>query len=677
MRHSVASFAVVLAGATALAGPAIAEWSALAAVRAQVARCPGASASTCGGLSRVDVDTGGLRLWHVWREQAGLRMEADQVAVMLDTRGLVVDAQTARLLGAASADPPPSTDAPPPAPSAADEAAPARRAPLATGGVPVHVRVHGPLSWAHAGLEVELDEPSLHLDGHGQATAAFTVKVQGRGIQAEGTDRFTARALGGDPSAWQAEGTLRIAEGTAMPAALTLSRSGLTVQLRDPEGGRLSVRVPRPTAGDRPPALHVEADDFAVATLGRLGRRTLADWGVDASQTRLSASVRAFGLGREDDRGEVELERLSVEGLVMRHPKLARGEVALDALELEGRLWWQGAHDRGAQLWLAHRSARIALDLQSTEAALDLRTELAPLSCQALLDAFPAAMSEMVEGTRLRGQLGGSAELHVDREALARARADGDRRPDAPAPGTLALSFPFLEHCEVVQDDPRLDLAALSGPYRHRFVDHHGRAQRRVMAPGAPGYVSLHEVPLLARAFVTLEDRRFWRHDGFDREQMHNAFWHNVVEGRVRRGASTISQQAARNLWLGVDRSWGRKLQEALLTARLESTTDKRRIMELYLNVIELGPGTHGVDEAARLYFGKPASRLSALQAVHLAALAPAPARLSRRFVDGRADADWLDALRGHVRRMYRAGFIDRRQLTQALHDDLGLLDRR
>ena len=98
----------------------------------------------------------------------------------------------------------------------------------------------------------------------------------------------------------------------------------------------------------------------------------------------------------------------------------------------------------------------------------------------------------------------------------------------------------------MVRDDPRLDLPALLGPYRHRFVDDRGREQRRVMARGAPEYVALHEVPLLSRAFITLEDRRFWKHDGFDREQMRNAFWHNVVQGRVSRGASqlTIANQA-------------------------------------------------------------------------------------------------------------------------------------
>ncbi|MCA9707141.1 MAG: transglycosylase domain-containing protein [Myxococcales bacterium] len=678
MRRQVASLAVLLAGATALVGPAVAEWSALGSLREALARCPSDGSPRCGGVARADVDLGGLRLWHPWREQGGLRVEAQRVTATLDTTGLRIDAEGARLRAATAPAAEPSGHGSPAPIEPTPPATPTRtRATLDTHGVPVHVRVHGSLGLDQGGLSLTLGDPELHLDGHGAATAGFTVQVEGRGLRAEGTERWVATPTDDDLRRWRAAGPLTIAEGPAVPAVLTVSREGLEADVRDPEGGWLSVRAPLPTDGPHPAALRLGAKDFGVAALGRLGRRTLADLGIDASKTRIDASLRAEGLGARDERGELEVDHLVLHGLVVDHRKLAREPVALDALDLRGRLAWQGEHDLSGELWIAHRGARIAFDLQRTEDALDVRTELAPLPCQDLLDAFPAAMSEMVEGTRLRGEIGGQADVHVDRRALAQARAQPDRRPDDPAPGTLDLRFPFLERCTVDQDDPRLDLAALWGPYRHRFIDHRGKEQRRVMAPGAPGYVAIYEVPLLARAFVALEDRRFWRHDGFDREQMRNAFWHNVVEGRVSRGASTISQQAARNLWLGIDRSWGRKLQEALLTARLESAVDKRRIMELYLNVIELGPGTHGVQEAALLYFGKPASELTVLQAVHLAALAPAPTRYAERFVDGRVDAEWLDALRGHVRRMARAGLITHRQLVQALRDDLRLLDRR
>src|SRR5690606_28951397 len=139
-------------------------------------------------------------------------------------------------------------------------------------------------------------------------------------------------------------------------------------------------------------------------------------------------------------------------------------------------------------------------------------------------------------------------------------------------------------------------------------------------------------VPERAHACVILEGGRLSRHDGFDREQIERAFWYTLLEGKVSRGASTISQQTARSLWLGIDRSISRKLAEALLAAELERGVDKRRILEIYLNIIELGPEVHGVVEAARYHFGKHPSRLSLLEALHLASMAPAPVGYSRRF---------------------------------------------
>lgn len=713
MRRPLTTVAGLLAGAVALVGPAVAEHSALSSLRQGLARCPGSATSNgagepvwldaviaeargtaepttgaaCGGLARADVDAGGLRLWHPWREQGGVRVEADEVSVTADATGVVVEARAVRV-GTAVSTTTPSRAEDPPRARAEPAAASARalRSPLHTRGIPVHVRAHGQASWTHYGVQVTVDEPTLDLDGHGGATVSFGLEVAGKGVVVHGVERWTARTIDGDPRRWEARGGLEIAGGPRATATLAVSRERVHATLEDPEGGRMSLTAPLPRAGRVPESVRVRAERFALATLGQLGQRTLAAWGLRTEGARVDAAVELSGLPDVGRALHAQIDRLVIEGLVVDHRKLARTPVELEALELHGEL---SLHDDGGagQLWVAHRDARLSVTAQLGRESLDLHTELAPLPCQALLDAFPVAMSEMVAGTRLEGELEARAELHLDRIALAGARAEAERgrerrRGREPVeepvvPGRLEFAFPFLERCTVVADDPRLDLAALAGPYRHRFTDDDGRVHERVMAPGAPGYVTLHEASLLARAFVTLEDRRFWEHDGFDREQIEGAFWHNLVQGRVSRGASTISQQAARNLWLGVDRSWGRKLQEALLTARLEASTDKPRIMELYLNVIELGAGTHGVDEAARLYFGKPATKLSVLQAIHLAAMAPAPRRLAERFVDGQVDADWLDMLREHVRRMHRAGHIGDAQLYEALHAELGLLDRR
>lgn len=665
--------AVLVAGAVSLVGPAQAEWSALRQLRQDMGRCPDGS-SGCGGVARADVDLDGLRLWHPWGERAGFHVEAEQVTIAVGLDGVSVDA---RGVHAEAADPPEPSPAPSSRAPASSEASPPSspgRSPLATFGVPVHVAIEGPATWTLAGVSVELDSPEVWLDGHGAARARFGLRAEGRGVRIDGLDRWEAEAIDGDPKQWHTTGPLALAGGPPALAAITLTSRGIDARIHDGTGGNLRLRAPIPGSGTaRPTWLSAHAESFSLAALGRTGERTLGAWGIDPEDAKLDAELT---LRSEGPTRSIAIEHLQLRGLVVDSPKLARDPVRLDDLRVEG----DGHVSAGtleAELLVTHREAELSLGADLHDDALRVHASLAPLPCQDLVDALPDAMTEMLSGTVLSGEIDAQADLFIDRKALAAARALEHRPTDAPPPGTLSMWFPFLEQCVVERDDPRLDLAALRGPYRHRFVDADGNHQARLLARGAPGYVPLAEVPLLARAFVTLEDRRFWNHDGFDREQVVNAFWHNVVQGRVSRGASTISMQAARNLWLGVDRSWGRKLQEALLTARLESSTPKPRIMELYLNVIELGPGTHGVQDAAMLYFGKPASELSVLQSIHLAALAPAPNRYAARFEDGHVTPEWRTMLEGHVRRMYRAGFIDRAQMIRALGDDLELLDRR
>jgi monofunctional biosynthetic peptidoglycan transglycosylase len=123
---------------------------------------------------------------------------------------------------------------------------------------------------------------------------------------------------------------------------------------------------------------------------------------------------------------------------------------------------------------------------------------------------------------------------------------------------------------------------------------------------------------------INSEDARFFEHEGIDVEQTKIALTTAVEDGRFHRGASTITQQLAKNLWLGEERTLWRKLREAVLAHRLEKL-GKRRILELYLNVAEWGDGIYGADAAARVWFGKPASDLLPEEAAILAAMLPAP----------------------------------------------------
>jgi monofunctional biosynthetic peptidoglycan transglycosylase len=134
----------------------------------------------------------------------------------------------------------------------------------------------------------------------------------------------------------------------------------------------------------------------------------------------------------------------------------------------------------------------------------------------------------------------------------------------------------------------------------------------------------------LKRAVVAAEDARFLDHEGFDWEMIQKAIVRNEKRGRVVAGASTISQQLAKNLFLSSERSWLRKGQEAIITWMLEDVLSKRRILELYLNAAEWGDGVFGAEAAARHHFGVPASALNAEQAAWLAAILPSPRRYER-----------------------------------------------
>jgi monofunctional biosynthetic peptidoglycan transglycosylase len=133
----------------------------------------------------------------------------------------------------------------------------------------------------------------------------------------------------------------------------------------------------------------------------------------------------------------------------------------------------------------------------------------------------------------------------------------------------------------------------------------------------------------LKRAVVAAEDDKFMSHRGFDWEAIQQAHERNLREGEIVAGASTITQQLAKNLFLSGERTWWRKAQEAVIAVMLETILTKRRILEIYLNVIEWGDGVFGAEAAARHHFGVPAAQLSPAQAARLAAMVPSPRQYS------------------------------------------------
>jgi monofunctional biosynthetic peptidoglycan transglycosylase len=169
---------------------------------------------------------------------------------------------------------------------------------------------------------------------------------------------------------------------------------------------------------------------------------------------------------------------------------------------------------------------------------------------------------------------------------------------------------------------------------------------REALAAGRPAHWRQQWVPYdrispeLRRAVIIAEDDAFWQHDGVDLDQIRESIEVNLEKGEFARGASTITQQLAKNLYLSPSKNPIRKLAELFIARRLEAELGKRRILEIYLNVIEWGNGIFGIEAASRTYFDKPASALGPSESALLAgaiinprALDPAdpPRRLRRR----------------------------------------------
>jgi monofunctional biosynthetic peptidoglycan transglycosylase len=175
---------------------------------------------------------------------------------------------------------------------------------------------------------------------------------------------------------------------------------------------------------------------------------------------------------------------------------------------------------------------------------------------------------------------------------------------------------------------PDVRALATRPPATTAFIDRYRALERLAGRPARVQWAwvpSSRIAPALKRAVVLGEDTSFFSHNGFETREIREAIDQAVKELDLPRGASTITQQLAKNLWLSPSRNPLRKVKEAVLTWQLERALTKRRILELYVNVVEFGPGIYGAEAASRHYFGKTAADLTDEEAAQLAAGLPRP----------------------------------------------------
>ncbi|HEY2535226.1 MAG TPA: biosynthetic peptidoglycan transglycosylase [Xanthobacteraceae bacterium] len=197
-------------------------------------------------------------------------------------------------------------------------------------------------------------------------------------------------------------------------------------------------------------------------------------------------------------------------------------------------------------------------------------------------------------------------------------------------------------------------IARLRGDFIFSSTEGAGPHRPIDVSLASPDFIALRDIPpLFVRTLLLAEDAGFYGHRGIDLRELPTALLTNWSRGGATRGASTITQQLAKNLFLSRDKQFGRKLEELAITFLLESALGKNRILEIYLNIIEWGPDLRGLRPAAHTYFGREPQALTPAEMAFLVAIIPGPIKYQSSFAHGSPGPglrSLIDALLGKLR---------------------------
>jgi hypothetical protein len=416
----------------------------------------------------------------------------------------------------------------------------------------------------------------------------------------------------------------------------------------------LTFRVAVPAAGA---GGDVEADvaggPIALSTLGvHEGDFGLLDVGKTALDTRSHVVVSADGRRVTVD-GEGKLRGLSLRNAALSDEAVRGLELAWKAkgaAELDGsRLRVdEGEVDLGAIRVRGRGSVEPSGDGRSIEAEL----EVPRTACQSMLDSVPRGLAPKLVGMRMAGSFGLRARGRVDTARIDRA---------------FRLEWDVANSCRVTEAPPEVAVERFAKPFTHPAYGPDGERIEIESGPGTSGWTPIAAISKFMEVGVlTTEDGGFHRHHGFDEEAIRNSIRENLRKGRFVRGASTISMQLAKNLYLDRTKNLSRKLQEAVLTMYLEQELTKEQILELYFNVIELGPMVYGVGPAAHHYFSTSPMDLSLSQALYLSSILPNP-KVQHFAAGGEVSPSWTR----YLRMLMRVAHARKRLTDEELDDGL------
>ncbi len=346
---------------------------------------------------------------------------------------------------------------------------------------------------------------------------------------------------------------------------------------------------------------------------------------------------------------------VSVKGLGVTQPRLSKETLhGLDLTVMGRGVWTEGSALRlddgevsvGALHFRMHGTARS----DASRVAADLSFDVPTASCGAILTSVPSALVPTLAGATMRGTFGARGHLGFDSTRI----------------DDLALDYDIYDDCHMEKVPEALDRRRFTHAFRHRIYHPDGTQGEELTGPGSDNWTSLGQIsPFMQVAVLTTEDGGFRHHHGFSQTAIKRALVNNLKAKRFVQGASTISMQLAKNLFLTREKTLSRKLEEIILTDYLEQTFDKDEMMELYLNIIEFGPDVYGIGKAAYYYFGRRAEELNVAECMFLSSLLPSPVKLSHLKDRGELSPGWQANVAKLIRIAQKTGKITEREQAE------------
>jgi len=343
---------------------------------------------------------------------------------------------------------------------------------------------------------------------------------------------------------------------------------------------------------------------------------------------------------------------------VFTHASVASDPLTDLAIQLQGTLRWDAPEGRltladgivQSHGVLVHASLDIADAQRKPKVHLQLDLPETPL--QRIVDAIPHGFAPLLQGLRMEGMLRWPVVVDLDTAAPEAVKIDS--RPEGRGIQVLTLG-------------DKVDFAALRATHTYAIRLADGSAGQRMVGPGTGSWVSLNDItPYLPLALTTTEDGTFYSNDGISTRAMLESIATNLQRGSFVRGASTLTQQLVKNLYLGNSKTISRKLQEVFIAWQMAQQLSKEEVMALYLNTIEFGPGIYGIGDGAWHWFGKRPIDLTLTEAIMLASIIPGPRRYYSFFLQGAVTPRWQSYLEALLKIMLERGKITEQELLAA-----------